>query len=320
MATDFRPLDGASVYAQSTKRDLPFIVASMFTTDFRAVADRLKSSLEQLRLNFVLYQVPTIHSSISAAGTDDLAFCKPNFIHQVQDRHRLPILYVDADVVFRRLPKMVSQLTRQRVDFAAYNWLADASNDAYLPVELVYNGVAFANRFYRFSHSVDYLDPKQLIVSGAAQYHAPGAALLRQWLDTIARFPRAADDQSLDYAYNSSFQKGLVRATWWEKDYCRYPWWIHVRPVIDHPAFPSRRSNDGFLKSVAGLERVDSSRPAPRPAAGVFPRDCLIDTQEKCLLQVDSGGEAILVGRFATDLWVSDSPTRNGASIGPGSR
>jgi hypothetical protein len=126
MPAEFRPLNDAVVYARSSARgDLPFMVATMFTGNLRARADQLKASLEQLALNFVAYQVPAVHSSISAMGTGDIAFCKPNFISFVQREYRMPVLYVDADVVFRGMPERIVALARDGIDFAAYNWLAE---------------------------------------------------------------------------------------------------------------------------------------------------------------------------------------------------
>ena len=156
----------------------------------------------------MLYQVPTVHCSISIRGSNDITFCKPNFIEHVQNEQRAPVLYVDADTIFREPPLKVQQATEEHVDFASYNWLADAANPAYMPVNVTFNGVPENNRFYRFSHAIDVIDPTQLIVSGAVQYYTPDARpLLQAWLDTIDRFPNVDDDELLDYAYNFIIDK-----------------------------------------------------------------------------------------------------------------
>src|SRR5262249_41169036 len=155
--------------------------------------------------------------------------------------------------------------------------------DAYMPVRAVLNGIPVTNRFYQFSHSIDMLDPTQLLVSGAAQYYTPDARpILQGWLDTISRFPQVADDESLDYTYNFAIPKNLVRASWWTEDYCRYPWWIHVRPIIDHPQFPEGNTRPNF-RLVAGRERWNALGIQLGRPQGPFPRDCLIDTKEKSL-------------------------------------
>ena len=278
----------------------------MFTANVKAFADRLKSSLEQVGLNFVLYEVPTIHSSISAKGTNDITFCKANFIHFIHSEYQLPVLYVDADIVFRNMPQKVFQLARERVSFASYNWFADVATDAYVPVTVVSNGISLKNRFYRFSHAIDLFDPTQLLVSGASQYYTPDAEpLLRGWLDMISRFPQAADDELLDFTYNFVIRKNVIRTFWWTKDYCRYAWWIDVRPVIDHPQIPGSNIPRSF-KFFAGRERYKPEGIQVRPSQSPFPRDCLIDTTEKCLLRLNGHGAAVVIGRFTTELWVAE--------------
>jgi hypothetical protein len=150
------------------------------------------------------------------------------------------------------------------------------------------------------------LDPTQLIVSGAAQFYTPAAqVLLKNWLATIARFPRAADDEALDFTYNFVVQRDLIRRFWWPKEYCRYAWWIHVRPIIDHPQLPGGNPPRP-LKSVADVERFKmEGLPVCRPQ-GLFPRDCLIDTKEKCLLRIENDGALTAIGRFSSDLWIAD--------------
>ena len=57
-----------------------FVVVSMFTPSHREMATRLATSLEQLGLPFALYEVPTIHRSVSPGGNDDRSNTKANFI------------------------------------------------------------------------------------------------------------------------------------------------------------------------------------------------------------------------------------------------
>ena len=247
----------------------------------------------------MLYQVPTVHCSISTRGRNDITFCKPNFIQHVLNDCHAPVLYVDADIVFREPPLKILQATRERADFASYNWLADKANDGYAPVN------SNDNQLYRFSHAFDWFDPTQLVVSGAVQYYAPDAQpLLQAWLDTIERFPNVADDHLLDYAYNFVVDKNLIRTSWLDKGYCRYPWWIQVRPVIEHPEFPATEDPSRRFRSVTGYDRVKLENIKHRMSQGPFPRDCLIDTTAKRLLRLDASGRAIVVARFATELWI----------------
>ena len=310
MPAYFRPLTDSRVYAQSLGSErAPYIVASMFTEDMKGHADRLRSSLEKFGLSFVLYQVPTVHRSISQRGSDDITFCKPNFIQQIQSNHHARVLFVDADTVFREPPLKVLQATQERIHFACYNWLADVATDTYVPVEVRSNDIPSKNKFYRFSHAIDLFDPTQLMLSGAVQYYTPDAwPLLQGWLSATDEFPGVADDQLLDYAYNFVSEKNRIRASWWDKDYCRYPWWIHVRPVIDHPQFPANDNPVRNFKQVTGRERLRFESVKHLPSQTLFPRDCLIDTTAKCLVRLDSRGRALVVGRFATDLWIEPGP------------
>jgi hypothetical protein len=301
----FRPLGGARIYAQNMQRPgIPFVVIAMFTKNIAHHADRLKSSLEKVELNFVIWEVPAIHTSISAKGTNDIAFCKPNFIYSMLDEHNLPVLYVDADMIFRDVPLKPFELSKLNSHFACYNWLADADNDAYVPIPVRIDGALFTDRFYRFSHSVDMLDETQLIVSGASQYYSPDARpLLQTWLAAINSFPHAADDELLDFVYNFQLAKDRIGAHWWGKEYCRCRWWINTRPVIDHPEIPGGNPPRS-LKPLIGRERYNPGSTQPRMARNGFPRDCIIDVKEKCLLRPNGRGGFTLHGRFGNDLWI----------------
>ena len=74
MAMDFRPMPDTRVHAQRMVRpDVDFVVAAMFTANVRDRADRLRASLEKAGLNYALYEVPSVHRSISTKGGDDIA-------------------------------------------------------------------------------------------------------------------------------------------------------------------------------------------------------------------------------------------------------
>ena len=201
-------------------------------------------------------------------------------------------------------------------------WLS--ATDAYVPVDILLNGTQFKDRFYRFSHSIDVLDPTQLITSGAVQFHGLRTQpLLQGWLDTVARFPNVDDDQLLDYAYNLLIDKGLIRASWLGKEYCRLPWWIHVRPVIDHPQLPGRGDPGRRFQTAVGHYNFRTESIRIGPAQGPFPRDCLIDTWEKRLLRIEGGSPSAptsisVVGSFATPLWIETVITENEVAQPPG--
>jgi hypothetical protein len=305
MHCDFRPFTGAKIYARALDRAVPFVVASMFTGNLRDSADRLARSINNFALNFVIYEVPAIHRSISPVGSDDLAFCKPNFIHYLLNEYRTPILYVDADVVLREFPEVILGHALQKTTFACYNWLAGDPTDAYRPVRVNVDGTVTKNRFYKFSHAIDYIDPTQLLVSGAVQYYAPDACpLLRGWISTIGKFSAVDDDESLDYAYNFLVSKRGIRSAWLSKEYCRYLWWIYVKPIIDHPQFPAIQKTERAFRIATGKSCFNSASCQVQSARGPFPRDCLIDTKEKQLLRADEKGALTVIGKFSTSLWL----------------
>lgn len=285
----FRPLTGATVFAQQDDHAHGFVVAAMFTANSQSHAERLKASLDAVGLNYALYQVPSVHRSISPRGGSDVAYSKPNFIRSVLDGTKRPVLYVDADMVFRDFPARIVDIAAADADFAIYNWLADPVTDAYAPVRVPYDGQETTNRFYQFSHSVDLFDPGQLFCSGAVQFYqsSPGAELLLSaWLDAIAKHPGVEDDQLLDYAFNRLVHGGGIKAAWLEKEYCRYAWWIYARPVIDHPEFPTPGDPARGFSIAIGHDRIDRSRTRPMPPSPPFPRNALIDLEAKKLLEI----------------------------------
>src|SRR5262245_31297134 len=270
----------------------PFLVASMFTADVASLADRLRASLEAVGLTHHLEQVPTVHVSLSAKGSSDIEYCKPAFIHRLIERTGKPILFVDADTVFRSRPDLFFDIDAA---FACYNWLADRATDAYKPLDA---------RYYRFSHAVDLFDPTQLITSGAVMYFSPaGKALLNAWTRGITKHPGVAEDQTLDYVYN--FSPAKPKTHWLGKEYCRYLWWISVKPVIDHPQMSAIVTPDRDFSTVTGKTRHREVRNI-LPPQGPFPRDCLIDIKTKTLLRPAPYSVLPMpVGRFTTDLWLS---------------
>jgi hypothetical protein len=290
------------LHAKSTTHDCPFTVASMFTPNLVALADRLKASLDNVAVNYVLYEVPSVHRSISSHGGDELVYCKPSFIERVLDFYGKPILYVDADIIFRETPVEIAKIAKEHsADFAIYNWLADDANAAYVDA-----GVQFGEpkRFYFFSHSIDGYDASQLLSSGAVIFHTDASRpLLHEWRDTIISYPDAMDDQSLDYTFNFTVGEKRPRAYWLGKNYCRYGFWPHIKPVIDHPDLPTKNGLEKEFARWAGRERVDSSRVLVRPTRTPFPRELLFDSKAGLLLRPTTTG-AEIVGRSELKLWI----------------
>lgn len=297
-------IEGATLYEESPGNSgADYVVVAMFTSGLENLASRLARSARQFNMNYAFYQVPTVHKSISSNGSDDITFCKPNFIRSALDHFGKPVLYVDADVVFRQPPVKIAEIAKSGSDFAIYNWLADPSTDAYAPLK-------FKNRhpkdFYRYSHSIDWLDDSQLICSGAVQYYNNSASarrLLDTWLAAIRQFPEVADDELLDYSFNLKMSEP-VSACWLGKELCRYAFWIQTRPVIDHPEMPAAYAGARRAFKIASggkdrfreIKRVSTVLPP-------FPRDCIIDTKSKIVF-VNVGGRLVPRYKFDIELWI----------------
>ncbi|MGB6354281.1 MAG: alpha-1,2-fucosyltransferase [Steroidobacteraceae bacterium] len=295
-----------------------FMVASLYTPSYRSLAERLAASLNRLGVPFALFEVPTVHRSISAQGTDDPAYTKANFLRFLFDAYSVPVLYVDCDCVLRSEPRLIRCLVEAGTEFAIYNWLADAYTDAFVPVEL--RGadgqvVKPADRFYRFWYSIDAFSPTQLLCSGATQFYAntdASRALLDTWAAVIAEHPCVADDQCLDVAFNFRLAgERKPKALWLDKAYARYLFWIYARPVIDHPQIPAgkRQPTAPHVPLPAG-PRYHLQLAEMRTDARLLPRDCLIDTQNKRLLRSQPSTarpgqvEAVDIGPLLPELYL----------------
>ncbi|MGO9513692.1 MAG: hypothetical protein ACLP2F_08630 [Steroidobacteraceae bacterium] len=289
-----------------------YVVGAMMTPSHARFGVRLSDSCRAHSLPLALFEVPTVHRSISVKGSDDLRYTKASFIRFLLDRFERPILYLDVDCVVAQHPARINDLLADRVDFAIFNWLAEEHTEAYVRAEVtVQDGPArrrvTSDRFYRFSHSIDSFCDRQLLCSGAVQWwnRTPAAiALLEQWQRVIERSPGSADDKCLDHAFNN-YPSGAVhlRAAWLPKGYARYGWWIYERPFIDHPEIPA--SANGFvpLDELDGKRRIYTQYLKQPEVAYVFPKDCLIDTQTGTLLRL-SNQDWRPVAPFSTPLWL----------------
>lgn len=254
----------------------PFIVCAMFTPGHRAKARRLAASLEALGLAHAIFEVPQIHRSISAGGGHDLTFSKPRFIRFALETFGKPVLYVDADVIFRKSPDRIAALCENDCDFAVYNWLADPMNDAWRPEP--------GTSLWKFFFSVDVASDSQLMSSGAVQLwrgSAAAFALLEDWERSLIRHPRSEDDHCLDFAYNHG-DRSALKPAWLPKEYARYAFWIYADPVIDHPEFPAPVTGAFESLGAARFVREKFVRAAKQQP---FPRDAVVDAKAGQLLQ-----------------------------------
>jgi hypothetical protein len=183
------------------------------------------------------------------------------------------------------------------IDFSVYNWLADRDNDAWRPAAGQPVG---APRYWRFFFHMNAVSQDQLVCSGGVQFWRDSPAafdLLRDWEATLVAFPQAQDDHCLDYAFNRG--AGAARTRWLPKDHVRIGFWIHVPPVIDHPDMPGQ--GGGGL----ALERVDKTKLRLRPDTDIsFPRDAVIDAEDKILLRPGPNGQLVPSGSLSRPLYI----------------
>ena len=278
----------------------------MYTSGYSDRAAQLRKSCERIGLPYALHEVEAVHNSISTKGSPDLRFTKANFIRQLLERHQRPILYVDADCVVRAYPALIDKLIDDGTTFAIYNWLADANNESFCPVDIRLNGQIIADRFFAYSHRVDRYSTEQLICSGAVQLFdaSPAAsALLAMWHETIENYPGVADDECLDFAFNNG-GAGLsdIRWSWLPKEYSRACWWIGTKPILDHPDLPG--GNEGMRKipSDGRLRRVYGERCVPTVSR--FPENAIIDVVDR-LLYVYDDGRLSLAGPLDLEFWIA---------------
>ena len=293
-------------------RAAPFVVVAMLTESYAGFLDRFVEACTRYGLPYAVHVLPAVHRSISPKGVSDLAFTKANFLYGMLDSYAKHVLYLDIDCVIREEPALIAQMVRQGRDFSVYNWLVDAPNDTYRPIDIAnlppdLQREDCTERFYSYSHSIDYWSADQLVCSGAVQLYGntPAArGLLQRWHETIATFPGTRDDHCLDFAFNnrSDFDP-MLDCEWLPKSYARYRWWIYERPVIDHPDIPYEGTAFVQIQDPGGRLRVHHENVSPVSAQPVFPRDCVIDVRQKVLLRWD-GQRFVEVERVTRDLWV----------------
>jgi hypothetical protein len=290
------PVPFKSLRTISGGRDRAYVIGAMFTPTYAGKAERLALSCEKFELPYVIHEVPAVHRSISGRGTDDLCYTKPNFIRHLLRTHGKPVLYVDADCEFASEPHLIGELAKSRCDFAIYNWYADEYTDRFVPIALspLPGQPPVENRFYRFAGSIDWFTETQLGCSGLVQYYRDSAAaraLLARWHGTIEEFAGCSDDAALTFAFNNlGWRSRLTKVRWLPKSYARISYWIHTKPVINHPDlyFPGKTAFIN-IKDPTGRKIIYRSRMEWKVPVLLFPRDCIIDTEQHMVCKLVDG-------------------------------
>ena len=290
------------IYKENKLEVEDFLIVSFFTQNYKDKADRLINSLNNFNLNYKIFEVPTIHYSKSDKGSNDINYCMPKLIIDMLKQFKVPIIFLDCDLVVMKEPKLFYSLKEKNIDFAIYNWLEDSENDGYLPVKLKINSERgeIEETYYINSVNVKLLNNPnkegQLFSSGGVAYFSESNSsinVLNEWLENIIKYPKAPDDQLLDHTFNySSTVRKNLKVEWLDKSYCRVFWWIFSQPIIDHPGQMSHRVNDNFFK-ITGKERFKIENTIKRNSSKVS-EEFIIDAKNKKILKIEKGKIFIL--------------------------
>ena len=299
------------IYKENKLKVEEFLIVSFFTQNYKDKADRLINSLNNFNLNYKIFEVPTIHYSKSDKGSNDINYCMPKLIIDMLKQFKVPIIFLDCDLVVMKEPKLFYSLKEKNIDFAIYNWLEDSENDGYLPVKLKINSERgeIEETYYINSVNVKLLNNPnkegQLFSSGGVAYFSESNSsinVLNEWLENIIKYPKAPDDQLLDHTYNySSTVRKNLKVEWLDKSYCRVFWWIFSEPIINHPGHMSHRINDNFFK-ITGKERFKIENTIKRNSSKVS-KEFIIDAKNKKILKVEKG-KIFVVRSFTESVYV----------------
>ena len=299
------------IYKENKLEVEDFLIVSFFTQNYKDKADRLINSLNNFNLNYKIFEVPTIHYSKSDKGSNDINYCMPKLIIDMLKQFKVPIIFLDCDLVVMKEPKLFYSLKEKNIDFAIYNWLEDSENDGYLPVKLKINSERgeIEETYYINSVNVKLLNnpnkERQLFSSGGVAYFSESNSsinVLNEWLENIIKYPKAPDDQLLDHTFNySSNVRKNLKVEWLDKSYCRVFWWIFSEPIINHPGHMSHRVNDNFFK-ITGKERFKIENTIKRNSSKIS-KEFIIDAKNKKILKVEKG-KIFVVRSFTESVYV----------------
>ena len=299
------------IYKENKLKVEDFLIVSFFTQNYKDKADRLINSLNNFNLNYKIFEVPTIHYSKSDKGSNDINYCMPKLIIDMLNQFKIPIIFLDCDLVVMKEPKLFYSLKEKNIDFAIYNWLEDSENDGYLPVKLKINSDKgeIEETYYINSVNVKLLNNPnkegQLFSSGGVAYFSESNSsinVLNEWLENIIKYPKAPDDQLLDHTFNySSTVRKNLKVEWLDKSYCRVFWWIFSEPIINHPGHMSHRVNDNFFQ-ITGKERFKIENTIKRNSSKVS-KEFIIDAKNKKILKVEKG-KLFIVRSFTENVYV----------------
>lgn len=88
-------------------------------------AQRLRDSCRQFGIPYTFQETSAVHASTSPKASTDLRYSKPNFIFKMLDKHSLPMLCLDCDLIVMAEPVHITELLKNGADWGTTNLLAD---------------------------------------------------------------------------------------------------------------------------------------------------------------------------------------------------
>ena len=276
------------IYKENKLEIEDFLIVSFFTQNYKDKADRLINSLNNFNLNYKIFEVPTIHYSKSDKGSNDINYCMPKLIIDMLKKFKVPIIFLDCDLVVMKEPKLFHSLKEKNIDSERGE---------------------IEETYYINSVNVKLLNNPnkegQLFSSGGVAYFSESNSsinVLNEWLENIIKYPKAPDDQLLDHTFNySSTVRKNLKVEWLDKSYCRVFWWIFSEPIINHPGHMSHRVNDNFFQ-ITGKERFKIENTIKRNSSKVS-KEFIIDAKNKKILKVEKG-KIFVVRSFTESVYV----------------
>ena len=239
-----------------------FVVAAYCTQDLETTAERLRKSCRQFGIPYTLRRIEAQEIS------------RPNFIYAMLEEWGVPILQMDCHLVFMDEPVALREAIRDGCDFAVVNMLSAEVIMHFSPLE--YDQCTEGHflfdpwRFFVGGSNCDglrHLTHEQLITTSAIGLwnNTVGARqLLKRWHQELTWYGKAiarsqdsadtagsasltiADDRILSWIWNnrSTLYDGdceHIRASWLPLSYSRFPEWLFIEPIINHPEFVTNK-------------------------------------------------------------------------------
>ena len=101
------------IYKENLLEGEDFLIVSFFTQNYKDKADRLISSLNNFNLNYIIFEVPTIHYSKSEKGSNDINYCMPKLVLKMLKKFKIPIVFLDCDLILVKEPKLFYELKKK---------------------------------------------------------------------------------------------------------------------------------------------------------------------------------------------------------------